>query len=423
MNEEITLRELIEMILKRKWLICIITAAAILLSGIYSFFILKPTYSASATLLANPIENKQTGITAGINEMVDSLAVFPDMTIDTYKEQVINSTVLTNTINELNLTNDSGEAIQWSTLAQKLSVEKVGNTNLLKITVKDKDPEMAAKIANSVADKFIKYVSDNTRKFGEQATAVIEEQLKNEESKLEEEAKKLKEYLANSQNIDQLKLEVQSLYNKIDSYNMQLIDTEKQIQSDTDALKVLLGGKDTFSDVNLDDIKLNVPFDNSNSNQDLEISVKSGNELQDALVTIKATEIETRLVQNNAEKSSLEAKIKELEDRLKETQSLLAEEEYKYNAILRNYDLAEQTYNAYLDRHKEAVLAATSNIGESAIIVSAPATVPIVPSNHGKLFYLVIGTFIGLIFGVFVAFVVGYWKETDPRKREQFREN
>lgn len=423
MNEEITLRELIEMILKRKWLICIITAAAILLSGIYSFFILKPTYSASATLLANPIENKQTGITAGINEMVDSLAVFPDMTIDTYKEQVINSTVLTNTINELNLTNDSGEAIQWSTLAKKLSVEKVGNTNLLKITVKDKDPEMAAKIANSVADKFIKYVSDNTRKFGEQATAVIEEQLKNEESKLEEEAKKLKEYLANSQNIDQLKLEVQSLYNKIDSYNMQLIDTEKQIQSDTDALKVLLGGKDTFSDVNLDDIKLNVPFDNSNSNQDLEISVKSGNELQDALVTIKATEIETRLVQNNAEKSSLEAKIKELEDRLKETQSLLAEEEYKYNAILRNYDLAEQTYNAYLDRHKEAVLAATSNIGESAIIVSAPATVPIVPSNHGKLFYLVIGTFIGLIFGVFVAFVVGYWKETDPRKREQFREN
>jgi len=423
MNEEITLRELIEMILKRKWLICIITAAAILLSGIYSFFILKPTYSASATLLANPIENKQTGITAGINEMVDSLAVFPDMTIDTYKEQVINSTVLTNTINELNLTNDSGEAIQWSTLAKKLSVEKVGNTNLLKITVKDKDPEMAAKIANSVADKFIKYVSDNTRKFGEQATAVIEERLKNEESKLEEEAKKLKEYLANSQNIDQLKLEVQSLYSKIDEYNIQLIDIEKQIQADIDALKVILGGKETFSNVNLDDIKLNVPLDNSNSNQDLEISVKSGNELQDALVTIKATEIETRLVQNNAEKSSLEAKIKELEDRLKETQSLLAEEEYKYNAILRNYDLAEQTYNAYLDRHKEAVLAATSNIGESAIIVSAPATVPIVPSNHGKLFYLVIGTFIGLIFGVFVAFVVGYWKETDPRKREQFREN
>jgi len=416
MNEEITLREFIEMILKRKWIICIVTAIAILLSGIYSFFILKPTYSASVTLLANPIENKQTSITTGINEMIDSLAVYPNMTIDTYKEQVINSTVIADTINELNIINDKGELIQWSALAKKLSVEKIGNTNLLKITVKDKDPVMAAKIANSVADKFIKYISDNTRKFGEQATAVIEERLKNEEMKLEEEAKKLKDYLSSSHNIDQLKLELQSLYSKIDGYNIQLIDIEKQIQADVDALKVLLAGKDTVSKINLDDLKLNVPLDNGKVNQDLEISIKSGDELQKALITIKATEIETRLVQNKAEKESLEIKIKELEDRLKETQSLLAEEEYKYNAILRTYKLAEQTYNAYLDRHKEAVLAATSSIGESAIIVSTPATVPIEPSSRGKLFYLASGTLLGLMMGVLLALAVSYWKETDPRK-------
>jgi len=133
----------------------------------------------------------------------------------------------------------------------------------------------------------------------------------------------------------------------------------------------------------------------------------------DALITIKATEIETRLVQNKAEKESLEAKIKELEDRLKNTQSLLAEEEYKYNAILRNYNLAEQTYNAYLDRHKEAVLAATSNIGESAIIVSVPATVPTVPSSHGKIFYLAAGV------GILLALAIGYWKETEPKKENR----
>lgn len=417
MNEEITLRELIEMILKRKWIICIVTAIAILLSGIYSLFLLKPTYSASATLLANPIENKQNISTSGISEMIDSMVVYPNMTIDTYKEQVINSTVLSDTINELNLINDKGELVQWSTLAKKLLVEKVGNTNLLRITVKDGDPEMAAKIANSIANNFIIYISENTRKFGEQATAVIDERLKSEELKLEEEAKKLKEYLSNSQNIDQLKLDLQSLYKKIDAYNIELIDIEKQIQADIDALKVLLVGKDTFSDVNIDDINLNVPLDNDDYiSQNLEIKIKSENELQDALITIKATEIETRLVQNKAEKKSLEAKIKELEERLKNTQSLLAEEEYKYNAILRNYKLAEQIYNAYLDRHKEAVLAASSNIGESAIIVSTPATVPIEPSSRGKVFYLAAGTFIGLMFGIIMALILGYWKATDPKK-------
>jgi len=104
-----------------------------------------------------------------------------------------------------------------------------------------------------------------------------------------------------------------------------------------------------------------------------------------------------------------------LEERLKNTQAVLADEEYKYNAIQRNYNLAEQTYNAYLDRHKEAVLAASSNIGESAIIVSSEATTPQYPSNHGKVFYLALGTFAGFMMGIFAAFILAYWKNTDPK--------
>ena len=418
MREEITLRELIEMILKRKMIICFITAFAILVSGLYSFFVLEPLYSASATLLTNPIENDQSVQTTGINDMISSLTVYPNMTVDTYKEQVINSIVLTNTINELKLENSGGELLEWSQLADKISVEVVGNTNLLRIIVTDNEPEKAANIANSVANNFIKYVSDNTKKFGEQATSIIEERLQDEERKLEEEAKKLKEYLANSQNIEQLKLEISSLHDQIDKFNMSLINVEKQIETDTETLKVLLGDRNTFSGIDLDnnDIKINVPLNNNNdSYQNIEIDINSNNKLQNAIITIKATEIETRLIQYQAEKKSLEEKIKELEERVKETRAKLADEEYKYNAIQRNYRLAEQTYNAYLERHKEAVLAASSNVGESAIIVSVPAIAPLLPSNHGKLFYLALGTCFGLMFGIIVAFAVGYWKDTNSK--------
>lgn len=420
-EEELTLREIIEMIFKRKRLICIITVVAILLSGIYGVFFLKPTYRASATLLANPIESKQTDQTEGIDEMINMLAVYPNMTIDTYKEQVINSIVLTNTINELNLTDSDGKTMQWSALERSISVEIAGNTNLLKITAKNKEPEMAAKIANSIANNFIKYISNNTRKFGEQATSLIEERLEEEEEKLEEEAKKLKDYLANSQSIDQLKLELQGLSDQINTYKINLNDVEKQIKSDSETLKVLLNGKKTFSGIEQDsDIKLNVPLNNDSSdeNQNIELNIDSSNKLQNALVTIKATEIETRLIQNQAEKKSLNEKIQELEDKLKDTQTMLAEEEYKYNAIQRSYNLAEQTYNAYLDRHKEAVLAASSNIGESAIIVSAPATIPIEPSNHGKLFFLAVGTFIGFVLSIFISLILTFWENTAPRKEK-----
>ena len=416
MREEITLRELVEIIFEKKKLICIITAVAILVSGIYSFFILDPEYSASAVLLTNPIESDQNVHTDGIDDMISSLSVYPNMTIETYKEQVINSTVLSNTINELQLTNSDGKLILWDELVDAVSVEIVNKTNLLKITVKDKNPEQAAKIANSLANNFIKYISGNAKKFGEQTTSILEELLEEEERKLEEESKKLREYLANSHNIEQLKLEISSLYDKINSYSMSLINVEKQIETDTATLKVLLGDKKTISGINLDsDIKLDIPLNSGDSDQKIEINIDSSNKLQNALLTIKATELETRLIQNQAEKKSLEDKIKELEKRLKDTQTLLAEEEYKYNTIQRNYRLAEQTYNAYLERHKEAVLAASSNIGETAIIISTSATIPLKPSSHGKLFYLAIGSCAGFIISVGIALLMGYWKKTEPK--------
>ena len=414
MRDEITLRDLINIIFKRKMLICIVTAVALFISGIYSFFIMEPEYSASTTLLANPIENKQIDLASGITEMIDSLAIYPNMTIDTYKEQVINSTILTDVINEFNLTDSKGKKVQWRILADKVSADVIKNTNLLKITVKNKDPEMAVKIANSVSDKFIKYISDNTRKFGEQAKSIIEESLNEEKMKLEEESKKLQEYLANSQNIEQIRLEIQSLNGKINTYNMQLVDVEKQINTDSEALSVLLNGQKKLGNVNLDNennVKLNIGLDDSNSSQEMEIEINSSNDLKNSLIIIKTTEIETRLIQNLAEKTSLEEKIKELEVRLKDMRTLLAEEEYKYNTVQRNYNLVEQTYNAYLDRHKKAVLAATSDVGESSIIVSEQATIPIEPSNHGKFFYLAVGTFLGLMIGITIALILGYLQE------------
>lgn len=421
MRDEITLRDLINIIFKRKMLICIVTAVALFISGIYSFFIMEPEYSASTTLLANPIENKQIDLASGITEMIDSLAIYPNMTIDTYKEQVINSTILTDVINEFNLTDSKGKKVQWRKLADKVSADVIKNTNLLKITVKNKDPEMAVKIANSVSDKFIKYISDNTRKFGEQAKSIIEESLNEEKMKLEEESKKLQEYLANSQNIEQIRLEIQSLNGKINTYNMQLVDVEKQINTDSEALSVLLNGQKKLGNVNLDNennIKLNIGLDDSNSSQEMEIEINSSNDLKNSLIIIKTTEIETRLIQNLAEKTSLEEKIKELEVRLKDMRTLLAEEEYKYNTVQRNYNLVEQTYNAYLDRHKKAVLAATSDVGESSIIVSEQATIPIEPSNHGKFFYLAVGTFLGLMIGITIALILGYLQEVILSKND-----
>lgn len=50
MEEEISLRELIEVILKYKKTIIIVTLAATLVAAVFSFFIIKPAYEATTTL-------------------------------------------------------------------------------------------------------------------------------------------------------------------------------------------------------------------------------------------------------------------------------------------------------------------------------------------------------------------------------------
>ncbi len=50
MEEEISLRELIEVILKYKKTIIIVTLTATLVAAVLSFFVIKPTYEATTTL-------------------------------------------------------------------------------------------------------------------------------------------------------------------------------------------------------------------------------------------------------------------------------------------------------------------------------------------------------------------------------------
>lgn len=55
MEEEISLREIIETLLKWKGLIAGITVITLVISGVVSFFVLAPTYEARATLLINQV--------------------------------------------------------------------------------------------------------------------------------------------------------------------------------------------------------------------------------------------------------------------------------------------------------------------------------------------------------------------------------
>ncbi|MGE8204553.1 YveK family protein [Heyndrickxia sp. NPDC080065] len=130
--KEINLKELFSVIKRRFWIIIVITAITTLLGAVYSYSKNTPLYQSSARIIigANPDDR------------------------NTLQVIIKDSTVLDIVIKDLNL-QTSPEA-----LASQITVQSIDNTQVFSISVTDRDPNQAAKIANTTAKVFKKEISN-----------------------------------------------------------------------------------------------------------------------------------------------------------------------------------------------------------------------------------------------------------------------
>ncbi|KPU27359.1 hypothetical protein TR13x_04560 [Caloranaerobacter sp. TR13] len=143
--EEIELREYFFILWKRAWLIALITILSVVTSGIISYFVLEPEYQTFATLMVGKPKNSEDTIQY-------SDVLLNQKLVTTYgeiaKSRVVSKEVIKNL--KLNLAPEE--------LRKKINVTLVRDTEIIKIEVTDKDPELAAKIANELSNVFMKHV-------------------------------------------------------------------------------------------------------------------------------------------------------------------------------------------------------------------------------------------------------------------------
>lgn len=178
--DEISLREIIETVWKGKWIIILVTAIAVAISGIVSFFIMDPVYEARSTVMINITESDE------------------QHSLQAYKEQVANHAIMSRTISNLNL---HDQDITISKLRNKISAEIVKDTNLIRIIASDNDPTLVANITNSVTNEFVAFMSNQSK---EQLKKDLEFSIEkiNEAIKLnEEDLKDVQNELANTPEI------------------------------------------------------------------------------------------------------------------------------------------------------------------------------------------------------------------------------
>lgn len=143
--EEISLRDYFLILKKRRFLIIIITVLAILAANIGTKIIIKPEYKSYTTLL---IEG---------SEKVDSESdqkYLNEKLIKTYSEIMKSKLIIDEVSKNLNLDLNSKDIIQ------KIDIEIIPDTDILKIEVTGRKPESVAKVANEIANISMKQVKN-----------------------------------------------------------------------------------------------------------------------------------------------------------------------------------------------------------------------------------------------------------------------
>ena len=141
MEETISLKELLQTLRKRLALILAITLTAVIISGVVSFFFLTPIYQASTQLLVN--QKKDDQVMLNTNELQTNLQL-----INTYNVIIKSPAILDIVAKEL------GTGLTAQQINGKITVGSESDSQVVNISVQDEDPNMAAEIANTIANVF-----------------------------------------------------------------------------------------------------------------------------------------------------------------------------------------------------------------------------------------------------------------------------
>lgn len=216
MEEEISLRELIEVLLRGKWIVAGISFVAVLAAGVLSFFVLPEKYEAKATIMFDNKFVAQQGLS-----------------LESYKELVTDYSRIEFVYNRLEL-DKKGYTI--TSLEESIKTEINKDAGQIEITAVGTDPKLVQKIVNilgenSVADFKKRLIADKEREI-----IKAERILKSIEAELESTPKLLNNFEIKNQGAQQVIQipEVNPLFEKLSArwddlnYSVFQLEAEKK---------------------------------------------------------------------------------------------------------------------------------------------------------------------------------------------------
>ncbi len=460
----LTLSDLLGMVLKHKWTLLLVVLVSTSIAGINTF-LLRPTYRATTVLQIDRAPARVVDFNRG-NVDVEQASVDEYLGLKTQYELLRSRSLAERVIDELQLDRSRGvppasaqvpdakpataaasavpdgyvgriisgyrklstpsttdpevlgrEAVVGAFLGA-LAVDPVQNSRLVRVSVDNVDPALAAKIANATAQTFVSLGQERRIESSSYAKTFLEDQIKQMKVKLEESERRLNLYAQ--------KKEILTLDDKTSAINQTYVDYAAALaKAEQERIKT----EALYNEVRSNPERAVQSMDNKTVQTYKEQKAKLELEYQQNLRIFKPDfpkmqQIQAQIAQVDAQiKSEMSAVgnvIKAQYDTAKAQEGLLRERlgqtrkqvlvtqdnSIDLNLLKREVDTNRQLYDSLLERLKQVGI--SSNLTTNNLSVVDSAAVPLFPYKPNLQSNLIGGLGIGLFLGLCLVFLLEY---------------
>lgn len=413
LEDEIDLKEYLYILWKWRWVIALVTVAAIVTAGVLSYFVLPPIYEARAVLLVASAADQQRAVRqeGGLEELVNTLSRLPEMTINTYMGQLKSPALLRQVAEKVNSEIRGENPMTATGLAQIIKTERARDTNLIEVTVTRTDPEEAALIANILTEEYLEFLSESSRRQASKSVEFLNEQLAVAEQELKEAQQQLEAFGSDARSVAFLRRELDDLVSARSRYRVQLAAAEVRLN--------LLAAARSRLEEQLQDTPQFITVEEIPQESGVEAPLDGGTrvlkrEINPVWTTLR-TELDAGLVEiaeKQAEIGMLKGFISDAEKEIGLLQKELTEKDMTESRLTGTVQRLQKNYDLLAEKITETRVAQSANFGETSVLVVSPAFASADPVRPRKMLNMAIAGVLGLMLSVFLAFVLNHLDNT-----------
>lgn len=418
LDEEISLRDIVLVLLRRKWIIVGITAASVVAAVVLSWWVLPTVYEAKVTI-AVPVSASPPPAQQGaspVEALVRAAGGPLNLSVEGYRLHVKHPAVLQAALEKVGVKKSVGE------FANAVSTKVLKDTSLIEVTVEEQDPALAAKLANALAEEYIRYLRQLGADQSTRAAAVLEEQMKQADQRLSAAMEEWKQFLASAPGADELKAELEARVQDLTALKIEadLVEVEvaataaslEAAEADLARMSPVIATRRSLTDDDvLRELVSALSGDRASALRGLSVTTEDVNEAY--------TQAMNRVASLRSDLAGLRTRLAGVRQAVaaarKEVQNLrvqLAEQQVQEDKLRTKLEAARESYLALARKYEEISAAGTGELLATGIQIVGPAEVPDTPVKPRRLLNVAVATVLGLMVGVFAAFFADYWERS-----------